>query len=428
MSPPSARVLTTAELGSIRYAASSAAALWPVEVVYTDGAAPFQAFGAPAPLTLTLHTGTSADFERAARGEWRAVLPAPPGHLTYIVARGIEHLADGSLQVSAPHPPNAAPGLASRAPSGAKQLPVEADSDERTVEFVYAEETWSVREVFVEAEDQAPELMRLDGGQYVASLRLPVGLARYRFRVVLREACRPDTAPFTRLGWDAGATNSSGLTTWELGIDVADSVHISDGVDDDATAAEKSPVKEAVSKAVEAHCPLIREKKDSSGLCDEEDLPSVASVSVRDAAMRLEKAVNVGSEPALQASPIVVSGTGMVRGLVASVEANAGAEAAASAAAVAAAASAANSSVRTAKSAREGRRGDSWVSGVLASVGVGLSVGLVAVALVLLDKRGVHDEADEEENSRERSASSVVRSGLLPEGQSYFKHAQTQGS
>lgn len=279
-----ARVLSTAELGAIRFADAQSANKWPVEIRFVEGPDTFVFGSRNARETfLTLRTecsdGSRAEMSMApsTRAEWRAVPTAPSGLLNFHIYADDVELVSSTVDVVPPDAPFASTlrraQLRTRKSSGAEQVPTTepvkrgspfpeklpsgdpvttlvqsdpvvtssshtdpAESDDLVdlwrVEFVYAEETWSVREVWIDMDGSIPVMMdRDEDGNFSASLSLPVGVCRYRFRVFLRDAARPDAAPFTRLGWDAGASDVSFLRTWQLTVPVND---LSDGKTNEA--------------------------------------------------------------------------------------------------------------------------------------------------------------------------------------------------
>jgi hypothetical protein len=239
----SARVLSTAELGAIRYAQADDAQKFPVEFKYKNGSQrasqpDVSLFSVTVQSSSNQASSESSALERTAGGEWCAVLNLAPGPLTYAIARDGAEVAAGGLEVVPPEAPlgntRHAAKLSTQTPSGAKQRgevsatrkPGSNDDANAPwdVEFIYGEEAWSVREVWVEVVDHDPVAMKPVFGQdsFSVTVPLPAGVARFRFRVVLREPCRPDAAPFTRLGWDPRASTSKGLATWELSVTVND--------------------------------------------------------------------------------------------------------------------------------------------------------------------------------------------------------------
>jgi hypothetical protein len=268
---------------------------------------------------------------------------------------------------------------------------------------VYAEECWSVREAWVEAEDRAPVRMRADGDRFVASLALPHGMARYRFRVVLREKCRPDTAPFTRLGWDAGAANATGLATWELQIAVADpAVCAGEALHD-----KDKLVPQAANGGDAAALPDKPEPGAAEGAS------SVApGVRVRDAALRIERSHHSSADvrvPPPKGDSVSDAGGGKA----------------------AASDNAAEASVVAQGNPKEKRRRSRlWLVGALPVVGVAFAA-LAAFAQTALGQRGSNDAEKDEVEERwvdRADVTAVVRSGSPPSGESYFQHAQTQGN
>lgn len=124
-------------------------------------------------------------------------------------------------------------GLNAPKPSGAVQIdPVNPDDNitttpvNRPVRFVYAEETYFARNVFVRCPLTADDvqLQRMDDGTFEAVVPVPVGPCKYVFVVVPRENTKVEFAPFTRLGWDANADvrGGKGLVTWPLELVVTD--------------------------------------------------------------------------------------------------------------------------------------------------------------------------------------------------------------
>jgi hypothetical protein len=265
---------------------------------------------------------------------------------------------------------------------------------------VYAEECWSVREAWVEAEDRAPVRMRADGDRFVASLALPHGMARYRFRVVLREKCRPDTAPFTRLGWDAGAVNATGLATWELQIAVADPAVC-------AGEAQHDKDKLVALAANDSDAAALPDKPEPGAA---EGTSSVApGVRVRDAALRIERSHHSSADvrvPPPKGVSVSDAGGGKAAVSVDAAEASVVAP-------------------EVPKGKR--RRSRLWLVGVVPVVGVALA----ALAQMVLERRG-RDDAEEDEVEEawgdRAEVTAVVRSGSPPSGESYFQHAQTQGN
>lgn len=241
----SIRILSATELGAIRFASAAASNRWPVEIRFREGSGSFTSSPREALSAHLVSEGCSpstAPLVRAARGEWRTVLDSPPGPLQYSVLRGgVPVESPGAFVVEPPDPPfentRLAAGLKGRAPSGATQVQRPADGHCRwKVRFVYSEPLFGVRDVYVVpvaegAEDDDPasvkcERLQDDSGKdcFAAVLSLPAGVCRYRFRVVYSEVIAPASAPFTRLGFDAGPSGSGtrGLFTWELSATVND--------------------------------------------------------------------------------------------------------------------------------------------------------------------------------------------------------------
>lgn len=265
------RVLSTAELGAIRFAAAESTGKWPTEVHFREGSRNFP-FGSESERFYSVRADCSdgchidVPLLRTTRAEWRSIIDVPPGSLSYTILEHETEITSGTMEVVPPDPPFARTRLAaqlkSRKSSGAKQFeskepvsraspasavsselstvpsalsssspssvtPSEPVADLWRVDFTFAEETWSVRDVWVEPRVGDPVVMsKDDNGVYTTSLSLPKGVCQYRFSVLLRDAAGPDAAPFTRLGWDAAVCTSSSLKTWELSIAVND---LSDG-------------------------------------------------------------------------------------------------------------------------------------------------------------------------------------------------------
>lgn len=217
----SAKRLTTAELGAARYEKAEKSGQWPVEVRL-----PHHLDGGKHKLHVPKRSPIS--FQQDVHGTWRAFLSVPVGPLTYEIRRGDDLVSTGGLTVRAPDAPmtreKLAAGLASKPPSGAKQLEKnESDEEEGwPVEFRYEEETWSAKEVVVvsDALEEEISLTRGSDGAFKGEKRLSTGEFEYRFCIVPREAMRTDHAPFTRLGWDDAASKPQRLMTWPMNIKV----------------------------------------------------------------------------------------------------------------------------------------------------------------------------------------------------------------
>lgn len=232
------RVLSTTELGAIRYAQALSDDRWPVEFRHRDGVEG-ASFGATSDVPkLVANSAPSgekvtAEFNRAGRGEWRALAHLPSGDCTYALNRGGQSLDSGVFTVT---PPEAslrtsgrASALAARAPSGATQRDEPAEDGRWLVDFSYSENNVGVQDVFLDLveEDKSLKCTRQydDNGRDLHTVTASVkpGECRYRFRVVFREQTSSEAAPLTRLGYDPSCSSQrNGLSTWELSILVND--------------------------------------------------------------------------------------------------------------------------------------------------------------------------------------------------------------
>lgn len=224
----SARCLTTTELGAIRYDAAEASGLWSVEVRYVENPNSEFAFGAVDGFEVVVcFGGRSWGGVRGAMGrvgsrEWRVVVDGEVGRAVYEVRRGSAVVATGGVEVVPGERPLGGGvwggALKAREPSGAKQLVGEGGAQEWPVEFAFMEVAWALREVFAESAvfGRVKLTKEEEGGGFRGVGDLPPGDISYRFCVVLTESTRPELAPFTRLGWDAGASHPGSLVTWPL--------------------------------------------------------------------------------------------------------------------------------------------------------------------------------------------------------------------
>lgn len=237
------RVVSTTELGAIRYKQLLSEGKWLVEFRHADGAAG-ASFGAAAvdanrpklsvkscssPFTLT------DSFVRARRGEWRLLAKIPAEEVNISVESGREVIFQDKCTIAPPDAPlennRAASSLKSRSSSGAVQRSVANGSGASgaggktwPVDFIFSENVVGVREVFVvldgDHDDVRCEMEEGDDDRkkYVATVHLPAGPCRYRFRIVFRESQNPESAPLTRLGYDAGLSHQAGLVTWDFSM------------------------------------------------------------------------------------------------------------------------------------------------------------------------------------------------------------------
>lgn len=204
------RVISTTELGTIRYKQLLSEGKWLVDFRHADGAAG-ASFGAAAvdanrpklsvkscssPFTLT------DSFVRARRGEWRLLAKIPAEEVDISVESGRTVIFKDKCTIAPPDAPlennRAASSLKARSSSGAVQRSV-ADGSGASgaggktwpVDFVFSENVVGVREVFVVLEGDHDDVRCAneegdDGREkYTATAHLPAGPCRYRFRIVL---------------------------------------------------------------------------------------------------------------------------------------------------------------------------------------------------------------------------------------------------
>lgn len=240
------RVLSTTELGSIRYKQLLSEAKWLVEFRHADGVEG-SSFGAAAvdasrpKLSVKSCSSSFALTEslvRAPRGEWRLLAKIPAGEIQYSIGSGQATMFEGTCCIDPPDAPleNSflASSLKARTSSGAVQQSCDSSAIKDgmwPVDFVFNENVVGVKDVYVVLKGSETDVKcskeEGDGGRdkYVATALLGLGQNQYRFRVVFREAQNAQSTSLTRLGYDSGfggVSHSTGLVTWELALTVVD--------------------------------------------------------------------------------------------------------------------------------------------------------------------------------------------------------------
>eukprot|EP00178_Gracilaria_changii_P005918 TRINITY_DN200_c0_g2_i4.p1 TRINITY_DN200_c0_g2~~TRINITY_DN200_c0_g2_i4.p1 ORF type:complete len:317 (-),score=71.29 TRINITY_DN200_c0_g2_i4:590-1540(-) len=226
----SARTLSTAELGARRYAAASACAQWPVQIRLAPPHEQHQHEQHAPSYTLLVDDCRSIAMHRCERHDWRATFDTHEHVMSYKVFCDQRLIATGGLHVKAPQAPltgqRATGALRSTASAtGATQLKHSSDaaSRVRTVRFVYDQQLWNVRRVFVRS-DALPttqlELTRHHAA-FEQLAKLPVGRFSFRFVVIPRERVPLHALPYTQLGWDhAAMSDDERLVTWPIEFEV----------------------------------------------------------------------------------------------------------------------------------------------------------------------------------------------------------------